>query len=108
MKSAWAPTADVLECEPLDERHHLSLLERKVQPLEELAHVTLRLAEQILIANHVLGPAMGGERDLDDLRLPQPLIRETGHDVEPLRLGDAAHVAMRHLPPGPNEERGER
>src|SRR5689334_14183897 len=108
MKLAWTPTADVREREPFDDRLHLSLLERKVQPLEELAHVTFRLAEQVLIADHVLGPAMGGERDLDDLCLPQPLMREFGHDLEPVRLRDAAHVAMRHLPPGPNEDRGER
>ena len=45
-------------------------LARHAEPLEELSESPLRLAEQLLVAEHVFRATMGGEGGLDDLRSP--------------------------------------
>ncbi len=81
--------------------------ERLPEPLEELAEVPLGFPEQLLVAQHVLWPAMLRKRGLDHLGPPEPLVRGVRHEVEPLRLGDAAHVSEQPLLPGADDERGE-
>ena len=61
--------------EPLERKRSttardIGRLERHAEPLEQLAETPLRLAQQILVAEHVLRAAMLGERGLDDLRPP--------------------------------------